>query len=82
MSNKDNTISDEFETVNLQVTCLNMRHKLMYVDERHARRGMVDNSSDTRVFWCEDTQDHLGPDGEQVHPDVCLKIRNCYCNKE
>lgn len=82
MSNQDNSSSDEFGTVKLQVTCLNMRHKLMYVDERHAVRGKVDTNSDTRIFWCDETQDQLGPDGEQVHPDICFKNRSCYCNRK
>ena len=32
---------NDFLTVNLKPTCLNLRHKLMYCDERHSRPGMV-----------------------------------------
>ena len=66
--------------VKLHVTCMNLRHKLMFVDERHMQRGMTDNSSDTRVFWCKKTQDCLGPDGEPVSPGDCSNGRACYCH--
>lgn len=65
--------------VKLQISCLNLRHKLMYVDERHAVRGMVDDSSKTRIFWCSKTQAVLGPDGEPVSPTECSAGRSCYC---
>ncbi len=58
--------------------CDNLRHKLMLVDERHQRIGWVDDSSDTRVYWCHQTQDALGPDGEPVDPDECASCRGCY----
>lgn len=66
--------------VKLRVTCLNLRHKLMYVDERHAARGITDNSSDTRIFWCAKTHETLGPDGEPVSPGDCSNGRACYCH--
>ena len=69
---------DELKPVKLQVTCIHMRHKLMYVDERHAQIGMVDTDSDTRVYLCAKTEDALGPDNEATHPDVCKPDRGCY----
>ena len=66
--------------VKLRVTCLNLRHKLMYVDERHAQRGMVDVNSDTRVYWCAKTHDALGPDNQPVGPGECSNGRACYCH--
>jgi hypothetical protein len=66
--------------VKLHVTCLHLRHKLMYVDQRHMQRGMVDDSSDTRVFWCNKTQSCLGPDGESVSRSDCSQGRGCYCH--
>jgi hypothetical protein len=62
----------------LKVACLSLRHKMMYVDERHAVPGMVDDSSDTRVFFCVKTHDSLGPDGEAVSPRRCTSARACY----
>jgi hypothetical protein len=59
---------------------MHLRHKLMYVDERHAQRGMVDVNSDTRVYWCARTQEALGPDQQHVAPDVCSNGRACYCH--
>lgn len=69
----------EDDTVQLTVACKSLRHKLMYVDERHARRGVVDDSSDTRVFFCVRSGDSLGPDGEPVSPSECATSRSCYC---
>lgn len=63
----------------LKTTCLNLRHKLMYVDARQASPGMVDDQSDTRVFFCIRTCDSLGPDSEPVGPRECTESRGCYC---
>ena len=66
--------------VRLQISCLNMRHKLMYCDERHATPGLVDPHSETRVFFCAKTGDGLGPDDKPVHPEDCHGGRGCYCS--
>jgi len=66
--------------VELRVTCLHLRHKLMFVDERHAARGMTDTNSNTRVYWCGQSQACLGPDGENVGPATCSPGRACYCH--
>lgn len=63
----------------LKPSCLHIRHKLMYVDERHEMPGMVDDTSDTRVFFCVHTHDGLGPDGEPVSPQDCAAGRGCFC---
>lgn len=74
--------TDDIQPVKLAPTCLNLRHKLMYVDQRHAQRGMVDADSDTRVYWCARTQDLLGPDGEPVDATSCGEGgRSCYCGR-
>ena len=74
--------TDDIHPVELTASCANIRHKLMFVDERHAQRGMVDTHSDTRVYWCAITQDHLGPDGEPVEPGTCGRgSRSCYCGR-
>ena len=65
--------------LNLKTACQSIRHKLMYVDDRHATPGMVDDSSDTRIFFCVKTQDSLGPDGEAVSQTDCKKNRSCFC---
>jgi hypothetical protein len=64
----------------LKAACMSLRHKMMYVDERHAVPGMVDDSSDTRVFFCVKTHDALGPDGAAAGPRDCTKARACYCD--
>jgi hypothetical protein len=66
--------------VKLRVTCMHIRHKLRYVDERHTQRGLVDVNSDTRIFWCAKTQEALGPDDQPVGPAECSNGRGCYCH--
>jgi hypothetical protein len=74
-------MSDE-DAVRLKPACRHLRHKMMYVDERHSRVGLVDDSSDTRVFFCVLSQDPLGQDGEPVSPDHCTPARGCYCSSD
>ncbi|MHC4947770.1 MAG: hypothetical protein ACYTG1_05855 [Planctomycetota bacterium] len=69
---------DADQPLQLKPCCLHLRHKLMYVDERHATPGYVDDSSDTRVFFCIRTQDALGPDGEPASPSDCQASRGCF----
>ncbi len=66
------------DPVHLQTTCLHLRHKLMYCDDRHATPGLVDDSSDTRTFFCIQTQAALGPDDNSVCPKECTPDRPCY----
>lgn len=70
--------SDIERPVNLKPTCIHVRHKLMYVDQRQMQRGMVDDSSDTRVFHCAKTHEPLGPDSEPVCPGDCQAGRACF----
>jgi hypothetical protein len=65
--------------VKLQKTCAHIRHKLMYSAKSHAVRGMVDDASDTTVFFCIKTFDGLGPDDQPVSPGDCTPGRSCYC---
>ena len=74
------TTNSPLRPVTLKVSCLHIRHKLMYCDERHATPGLVDDTSDTRVFFCVKTHEVLGPDDKPVHPGVCKSGRACYCH--
>ena len=65
------TVSPFDRPLNLKPCCLNLRHKMMYVDPRQMTPGMVDDGSDTRVFLCLRTQNVIGPDDEQVSPGKC-----------
>ena len=65
--------------VKLQKACAHIRHKLMYSETSHTVRGMVDDSSDTRVFFCIKTFEALGPDDRPVSPGECAPGRSCYC---
>lgn len=68
-------------SLDLIPTCVYVRHKLMYVDHLHATPGLVDDSSDTRVFWCIKTMEPLGPDHRPVNPRACCSSRPCYCGR-
>jgi hypothetical protein len=57
--------------INLKPCCLNLRHKMMYIDSRQSTPGMVDDGSDSRVFLCLLTQHVLGPDDQPVSPTCC-----------
>jgi len=57
--------------LNLKPCCVNLRHKMMYVDERQATPGMVDDGSDSRVFLCLLTSETIGPDDLPVGPSRC-----------
>ncbi len=70
---------NDVDPVQLKVTCLKLRHKLMYADARQSTPGLVDDSSDTRVFHCLMTHDSIGPDNEPVSPSECSPSRACYC---
>lgn len=72
--------NSQFRPVRLQVACMNIRHKMMYCDSRHDAPGKVDNTSDTRVFFCARTHDVLAEDGKPVHPEECTPARGCYCH--
>lgn len=66
--------------VKLRAACMHLRHKLMYCDERQTTPGMVDDSSTTRVFFCIQSHDSLGPDGQPAAPKLCSTDRCCYCS--
>jgi hypothetical protein len=65
--------------VQLKPACIHLRHKMMYVDERQSTPGLVDDSSDTTVYFCTKTQEQLGPDDEPVSPADCSGQRSCFC---
>ncbi len=55
------------------------RSRLLQQVEELARIGAVDDSSDTRVFFCILSQEALGPDGTPVSPTECTPDRRCFC---
>ena len=57
--------------LNLKPCCLELRHKMMFVDPAQMTPGMVDDGSDTRVFLCLRTQSVIGPDDGRVSPGAC-----------
>ncbi len=69
---------NEHTELSLKPCCQHLRHKMMFCDERHDVPGMVDDSSDTRVFFCAVTQESLSPIGDPVSPTCCTTERECY----
>ncbi|MBX3359643.1 MAG: hypothetical protein KF745_14585 [Phycisphaeraceae bacterium] len=67
-----------FRPLVLEPTCPHLRHKMMYCDERQSTPGLVDDTSDTRVFFCIKSMDQFGPDGQPVRPRSCQGGRSCY----
>lgn len=66
--------------VSLRPCCVNLRHKMMYCDPRQSTPGLVDTNSQTRVYFCIQTCQSLGPDHEPVEPESCTRPgRSCYC---
>ena len=55
--------------------CVNLRWKGMFVDVPHDPR--IPRSND-RLFWCQKTQNCLGPDGKLVDDYECNEARGCY----
>jgi hypothetical protein len=67
----------------LKPCCLNLRHKMMYVDPAQATPGWVDDNSDTRVYVCLMTGEVLGPDDQLVSPARCNSSgRACFCGSQ
>ena len=60
----------------LELPCLRLRHKGMYVmslDESDDANG----SYDATAYWCTSTQKPYGPDGKPAHRDSCRGGRTC-----
>ncbi len=72
--------NSEFRPVEPKVAFMNIRHKLMYCDDRPSTPGPVDDTPHTAVFFGVKTQEVLGPDGQPVHPTECKAGRSCYCH--
>jgi len=60
------------------VHCLKLRHKGMYVMSIPDPDEFIyyDKYEGTN-FWCVETSDACGPDGQPVRPDCCTTDRGC-----
>lgn len=63
-----------------QPCCAHLRCKTMYYrpDERP---GLL-HYSDTQNYWCGQTLERLGPDGEIATPKVCDSARGCFDSED
>lgn len=72
----------ESRPIKLTASCLHLRNKAMYSDDRLNTPGMVDESLDTIPFFCTQTCDCLGPDNEPASPQDCKPERKCFTKAE
>jgi hypothetical protein len=63
-----------------QNCCIHLRCKSMYYrpDERP---GLL-HFSDTQNYWCSQTLERSGPDGESATPPMCGSSRGCFQAEE
>ena len=55
--------------------CTDIRWKGMYID---ADDDPTVPLSNTRIYWCDRTQNPVGPDADVVDEDTCTASRKCY----
>jgi hypothetical protein len=65
------------ETSNTLVTqrCRFLTAKEMFYD---IGQDALNQQGGSRLFWCSQTQNCLGPDGSGVHAEDCGPNRSCY----
>ena len=56
----------------LQIPCRNLRCKEMYY------HGQEDDEFASGAFWCSQTHENFGPDGEPAGKTDCCAGRSCY----
>jgi len=60
------------------VHCLNIRHKGMYVMSiPDPDEFLYYDKYEGTNYWCVETADGAGPDGQPVRPDCCTTDRGC-----
>ena len=55
--------------------CFNLRWKGLYI---HEDSDPNPAGTGDRLFWCQETQQCLGPDGKLVDDYECNETRRCY----
>ena len=58
----------------ITLPCKCMRSKEMYYESP----GQEEDDFSSGIFWCTETQESFGPDGESVGKEDCHKGRKCY----
>jgi len=57
--------------------CEFIRWKGLFVDISQ-RDANEPESTEPHIYWCVQTQNCLGPDGQVVDEEVCNSFRSCY----
>ena len=64
--------------IKIGVHCLNLRHKGMYVlATPYPEESQFYDAYDSTAYWCVETQQAFGPDGQPARPDCCGDGRDC-----
>jgi hypothetical protein len=58
--------------------CIHLRHKAMYVRNGGTEPENFPSDSTAGICWCNQTQQHLGPDAQYVGRQECIPSRECY----
>jgi hypothetical protein len=58
----------------LRPPCQNLRSKEMY----YQSPGEEEDAYSSGAYWCVQTQEAFGPDGQPTGRRVCCHGRNCY----
>lgn len=56
--------------------CIHLRTRSMYAGSGE-RPGLLREDDDTTVYWCQQTDTPVGPDGEDATPSRCHVGRPC-----
>lgn len=58
------------------IPCKHLRNKEMY----YQNDGLAEDGFESGAFWCTQSQESFGPDGEAVDNRECGPGRGCYCS--
>jgi hypothetical protein len=56
--------------------CEKLRWKGMFIDVSGDEGG--ESQSGDRIYWCVQSQNCVGPDGQMATDDTCNSLRSCY----
>ena len=56
----------------VQIPCRHLRNKEMYY------QGQEDDEFASGIYWCQQTREAFGPDGQPCDKKECCEGRSCY----
>ena len=58
--------------------CIHLRNKAMYLRDAIGHPENFPEETNAPQCWCNQTQNHLGPDSQYVNRQECIPGRECY----